>query len=171
MATTERLQPPVDLDALASWIYERGLGAGPITNVRKLSGGTQYIVLRFNLPRASRRGTGEAQGEIMTAWPHPTVSAHDGPTGATNQRGGSTAPEPLTDERRAPAPAGDHICNNAYIDGLPPSPLPHMTAPVRPPRDAIAIFGPPHHGQARQTLRAETYRPRRVHQPHERKTA
>jgi hypothetical protein len=51
MATTERLRPPVDLDALASWIYERGLGAGPITNVRKLGGGTQHIVLRFNLPR------------------------------------------------------------------------------------------------------------------------
>jgi GH24 family phage-related lysozyme (muramidase) len=26
MATTERLRPPVDFDALASWIYERGLG-------------------------------------------------------------------------------------------------------------------------------------------------
>jgi hypothetical protein len=51
MAATERLRPPVDLDALASWIYERGLGGGPITNVRKLGCGTQHIVLRFNLPR------------------------------------------------------------------------------------------------------------------------
>jgi diacylglycerol O-acyltransferase len=84
---------------------------------------------------------------------------------------GSTAPESLTDDWRVPAPAGDHICNNAYIDGLPPPLLPHVTAPVLPPRDATAIFGPPHHGRARQTLRTETYRPRRVHQRHERKTA
>jgi hypothetical protein len=46
MATIERLRPPVDLDTLAGRIYERGLGAGPITNVRKLGGGTQHIVLR-----------------------------------------------------------------------------------------------------------------------------
>jgi hypothetical protein len=51
MATPERLRPPVDLDALASWIYERGLGAGPITNVHKLGGGIRHIVLRSNLPR------------------------------------------------------------------------------------------------------------------------
>jgi aminoglycoside phosphotransferase (APT) family kinase protein len=47
MSTAEQLESPVDLPALGAWMYERGIGAGPITNVRRLGGGTQNIVLRF----------------------------------------------------------------------------------------------------------------------------
>jgi aminoglycoside phosphotransferase (APT) family kinase protein len=48
MSTAEQLESPVDLPALGAWMYERGLGAGPIMNMRKLGGGTQNIVLQFS---------------------------------------------------------------------------------------------------------------------------
>jgi aminoglycoside phosphotransferase (APT) family kinase protein len=48
MNTAEQLESPVDLPALGAWMYERGIGAGPITNVHKLGGGTQNIVLQFS---------------------------------------------------------------------------------------------------------------------------
>lgn len=37
----------MDLVALAAWMSSRGLGNGPIENCRRLSGGTQNILLRF----------------------------------------------------------------------------------------------------------------------------
>jgi aminoglycoside phosphotransferase (APT) family kinase protein len=37
----------VPLDALARWMNDQGLGAGPITGARLLGGGTQNILLRF----------------------------------------------------------------------------------------------------------------------------
>jgi hypothetical protein len=46
MTITERARPPVDLDVLATWMYERGVG-GPITEVRKLGGRIYNIVLQF----------------------------------------------------------------------------------------------------------------------------
>lgn len=42
----------IDLDALRSWMDEQGLGDGPLTDVRQLTGGTQNILLRFE--RAGR---------------------------------------------------------------------------------------------------------------------
>jgi len=42
----------VDLERLAAWMDGRGLGAGPITEVVQLTGGTQNILLRFT--RAGR---------------------------------------------------------------------------------------------------------------------
>jgi aminoglycoside phosphotransferase (APT) family kinase protein len=42
----------VDLDALASWMDARGLGNGAITNITRLGGGTQNVLLRFE--RAGR---------------------------------------------------------------------------------------------------------------------
>lgn len=38
---------PVDLDRLAAWMDERGLGAGPLTDVELLAGGTQNVLVRF----------------------------------------------------------------------------------------------------------------------------
>lgn len=37
----------VDLDRLAAWMDDRGLGEGPLTDVTELTGGTQNILLRF----------------------------------------------------------------------------------------------------------------------------
>ena len=37
----------VDLDRVASWMDERGLGAGPITDTELIAGGTQNVLLRF----------------------------------------------------------------------------------------------------------------------------
>lgn len=37
----------VDLDALARWMDERGIGAGPIEDARLIAGGTQNVLLRF----------------------------------------------------------------------------------------------------------------------------
>jgi aminoglycoside phosphotransferase (APT) family kinase protein len=42
----------VDLERLASWMDEQGLGAGPLEGVEPISGGTQNILLRFR--RAGR---------------------------------------------------------------------------------------------------------------------
>jgi len=37
----------VDLERVASWMDERGLGSGPITDVELIAGGTQNVLLRF----------------------------------------------------------------------------------------------------------------------------
>jgi hypothetical protein len=37
----------VDLDALSTWMTERNLGCGPITDIEPLTGGTQNITLRL----------------------------------------------------------------------------------------------------------------------------
>jgi len=37
----------VDLERVAAWMDERGLGAGPITDVELIAGGTQNVLLRF----------------------------------------------------------------------------------------------------------------------------
>lgn len=37
----------VDLEALARWMADQGLGAGPITEVVQLTGGSQNVLLRF----------------------------------------------------------------------------------------------------------------------------
>jgi aminoglycoside phosphotransferase (APT) family kinase protein len=42
----------VDLDRVGTWMDARGLGAGPITGVERLGGGTQNVLLRFE--RAGR---------------------------------------------------------------------------------------------------------------------
>src|SRR6478672_11885186 len=44
--------PGVDLDVLASWMDEQGLGAGPLEGVTAIEGGTQNVLLRFT--RAGR---------------------------------------------------------------------------------------------------------------------
>ncbi len=48
--TTDREHPEapgIDLTVLAQWMDERNLGAGPITNIERLAGGTQNILIRF----------------------------------------------------------------------------------------------------------------------------
>lgn len=37
----------VDIDVLAGWMDDRGLGAGPLTDLTPLAGGTQNLLLRF----------------------------------------------------------------------------------------------------------------------------
>jgi aminoglycoside phosphotransferase (APT) family kinase protein len=43
---------PVDLDRLATWMDEQGLGTGALTDARPITGGTQNVLLRFT--RAGR---------------------------------------------------------------------------------------------------------------------
>ena len=48
-----------DLDTIAAWMSERGLGDGPLDNVTAITGGTQNIMLRFERsgrPYVFRRG-------------------------------------------------------------------------------------------------------------------
>ncbi|MGV9922530.1 phosphotransferase family protein [Nocardia rhamnosiphila] len=47
-----RDQDPVDVTVLASWLDHSGVGAGPVTEVVPLTGGTQNILVRF-----TREGT------------------------------------------------------------------------------------------------------------------
>lgn len=37
----------VDLDAVARWMSEQGLGEGPLQDVSAVTGGTQNVMLRF----------------------------------------------------------------------------------------------------------------------------
>ena len=37
----------VDIDRLTEWMDGEGLGAGPITNIEALGGGTQNVLLKF----------------------------------------------------------------------------------------------------------------------------
>ena len=49
----------VDLDAVAGWMSEQGLGEGPLTEVSVVTGGTQNVMLRFTrsaTPYVLRRG-------------------------------------------------------------------------------------------------------------------
>jgi len=39
---------PVDLDAVARWMDDQGLGSGPITAAAPLAGGTQNVLVRFS---------------------------------------------------------------------------------------------------------------------------
>lgn len=52
MNKAENFGALVDLDSLSQWMDRQGLGAGPITSVTPLTGGTQNIMLRFS--RAGR---------------------------------------------------------------------------------------------------------------------
>ena len=53
-ATPSPVDPAlVDVDRIAAWMDDRGLEAGPLTDVTQLAGGTQNILVRF------RRGTRE----------------------------------------------------------------------------------------------------------------
>lgn len=41
------IDPPFDLARLAKWMDEQDLGSGPITEVARLTGGTQNVIVRF----------------------------------------------------------------------------------------------------------------------------
>ena len=46
-ANTETI--PVDLQALKAWMDDIGLERGPLSNLQLLAGGTQNILLRFDI--------------------------------------------------------------------------------------------------------------------------
>ena len=84
---------PVDLTALAAWMDDQGLGAGPIGQAELLGGGTQNILLRFERagrtyvlrrpPEHKRDNSDETmrrEARVLTALaggpvPHPEVIA------------------------------------------------------------------------------------------------
>ena len=41
------MESAVDIESLAAWMTDQGLGSGPISNVTPLAGGTQNILLRL----------------------------------------------------------------------------------------------------------------------------
>ncbi|HEU4841041.1 MAG TPA: phosphotransferase family protein, partial [Ilumatobacteraceae bacterium] len=59
----------VDLDRVASWMEDRALGAGPITDVELIAGGTQNVLLRF------RRG--ERQFVLRRPPPHKRANSDE----------------------------------------------------------------------------------------------
>lgn len=83
----------VNLDSLASWMDEQGLGSGPIGDARLLAGGTQNILLRFTRdgrdyvlrrpprhPRPNSNETMRREARLLgaiwqTAVPHPHLIA------------------------------------------------------------------------------------------------
>ncbi|OBK98658.1 aminoglycoside phosphotransferase [Mycobacterium asiaticum] len=53
------MNPAVDLDAVARWMSEQGLGEGPLQDVAAVTGGTQNVMMRFTRsgrPYVLRRG-------------------------------------------------------------------------------------------------------------------
>jgi aminoglycoside phosphotransferase (APT) family kinase protein len=94
---------PIDIESLAAWMDQRGLGSGRIISVRPLAGGTQNIILRFTRdgrdyvlrrppahPRANSAETMRREARVLKALggtdiPHPTLIAacpDDEPLGA-----------------------------------------------------------------------------------------
>jgi aminoglycoside phosphotransferase (APT) family kinase protein len=83
----------VDWDHLATWAADVGLGDGPISDVEQLSGGTQNILIRFNLgdstyvlrrPPVNKRAQSDLtmvrEAKVLTALgntavPHPRLVA------------------------------------------------------------------------------------------------
>lgn len=83
----------VDIDRLTEWMDGEGLGAGPITNIEALGGGTQNVLLKFERdgrryvlrhPPLHKRGNSDEtmrrEARVLTALrgsdvPHPDVIA------------------------------------------------------------------------------------------------
>jgi aminoglycoside phosphotransferase (APT) family kinase protein len=137
MSTAEQVESPIDIAALGDWMYERGVGAGPITNVHKLGGGTQNIVLRFTQagrdyvlrrpPLHKRDGNDETmrrEARILAALagsavPHPRLiaaCADDRPLGAAfylmEPVGGANPVE------HPPEPGAQQAFGTSMIDAL-----------------------------------------------------
>jgi aminoglycoside phosphotransferase (APT) family kinase protein len=93
----------VDIDRLAAWMSERGVGSGPIEDVAPLGGGTQNVLLQFSYggrrlvlrrpppkPRPESNETMRREARLLAALastkvPHPTVVAscsEEAPLGA-----------------------------------------------------------------------------------------
>ncbi|KEQ52271.1 phosphotransferase family protein [Sphingobium chlorophenolicum] len=86
----------VDIDSLAAWMTDRGLGSGPLTDMTPLAGGTQNILLRFSRdgrdyvfrrppahPRPNSNETMRREARLLRALagtdvPHPELIADCG---------------------------------------------------------------------------------------------
>ncbi|AEG48303.1 aminoglycoside phosphotransferase [Sphingobium chlorophenolicum L-1] len=86
----------VDIDSLAAWMTDRGLGSGPLTDMTPLAGGTQNILLRFTRdgrdyvfrrppahPRPNSNETMRREARLLRALagtdvPHPELIADCG---------------------------------------------------------------------------------------------
>ena len=91
--STESIESLIDVTRLSTWIGERGLASGPITNVSRLAGGSQNILLRVTqggrdfvlrrpppCPRAESDATMRREARVLKALaptnvPHPHLLA------------------------------------------------------------------------------------------------
>src|SRR6059036_1508509 len=137
VASPDRLRSAPDVQVLETWMHEQGLGAGTITNVRDLGGGTQNIVLRFTHagrdyvlrrpPAHKREGNDETmrrEARILAALagsavPHPRLiaaCADDRPLGAAfylmEPVGGANPVE------HPPEPGAQQAFGTSMIDAL-----------------------------------------------------
>jgi len=84
--STESIERLVDVARLSNWISERGLAAGPITNVTRLGGGSQNVILRIAqggrdfvlrrppaCPRAESDETMRREARVLEALGHTDV--------------------------------------------------------------------------------------------------
>lgn len=83
----------VDIESLAAWMSQQGLGSGPLVDIVRLSGGTQNILLRFRRdgrdyvlrrppphPRPNSNETMRREARLLkalgsTSVPHPSIIA------------------------------------------------------------------------------------------------
>lgn len=93
------IESAIDIESLAAWMTDQGLGSGPLTHVTPLAGGTQNILLRFHRdgreyvfrrppahPRANSNETMRREARVLralagTAVPHPGLIADCGDEG------------------------------------------------------------------------------------------
>ena len=84
--STEPMESLVDLGRLSNWIGERELACGPITNVTRLGGGSQNVILRVTqggrdfvlrrppvCPRAESNETMRREARVLEALAHTDV--------------------------------------------------------------------------------------------------
>ncbi|SCW47272.1 Predicted kinase, aminoglycoside phosphotransferase (APT) family [Sphingobium faniae] len=90
------MESAVDIESLAAWMTDQGLGSGPVTHITPLAGGTQNILLRFTRdgrdyvfrrppahPRANSNETMRREARVLRALagtdvPHPALIADGG---------------------------------------------------------------------------------------------
>jgi aminoglycoside phosphotransferase (APT) family kinase protein len=102
MGATAGLDGLVDIAALASWLDEQGMAAGPIENVERLSGGTQNVLVRF------RRG---AVSYVLRRPPrHPRPASNANLLREARVLGALTG-------QRVPAPALIAVCPDETVLG------------------------------------------------------
>ncbi|QOT72520.1 MULTISPECIES: phosphotransferase family protein [Sphingobium] len=134
--------PTVDIESLAAWMTDRGLGSGPLTDVTPLAGGTQNILLRFSRdgrdyvfrrppahPRPNSNETMRREARLLRALagtnvPHPGLIADCGDESVMGvafylmEPVDGFNPVGQLPEPHAGSPAMRHAMGLALVDGI-----------------------------------------------------
>ena len=136
------VESAVDIESLAAWMTDQGLGTGPLTDVAPLTGGTQNILLRFRrdgrdyvfrrppaYPRPNSNETMRREARVLRALagtnvPHPGLIAACGDESVLGvafylmEPVDGFNPVGRLPEPHASSPAMRHAMGLALVDGI-----------------------------------------------------